>query len=313
MTTHNEAATADEAKKSKGTHIMTRHIGPISGKDSLAAVWIQRQLHPDLPYELMYNPTGAETPEVDAWLDRVSAAIGLPIARVGENLENIIEEQGILPSMLARYCTRLAKIHPMEDWIGSDPAIVYYGIRADETRGGYSNPKKPHIQPAYPLVAAGMGIDDVWRLLDSIGLLPPSFFWPSLHARVVARLGSYADVLDTLHPLKHRQLFAGRSRMNCSFCFFQRGYEWIWLLETHPALYWRAAKMEETIGGDGYTWRQGQRLRTLATRADQVIDRRARKIVKILMPQQAALWDDDDEGDIPDLLQVVSCGLLCGK
>lgn len=293
---------------------MMRHIAPISGKDSLAAWLTQRAAQPDLPYELMYNPTGAETPEVEKWLCEVEHATGIPITRVGENLEAIIEDQGILPSMRARYCTRLAKIYPMEDWIGDTPAVVYYGIRADETRAGYSNTKKPNITPIYPLVNAGMGIDDVWRLLDSLNLLPPAFFWPALYADVVTLLGSYADVLDTLHPLKHRQLFAGRSRMNCSFCFFQRAYEWVWLLETHPALYWRAAEMEEAIGGNGYTWRQGQRLRELATRADLVRRRRARRIVKILLPQQTALWEDaDDDGDIPDLLQVVSCGLLCGK
>ena len=292
---------------------MTRHITPVSGKDSLAALLVQREMRPDLPYEAMFNPTGAETPEVDEWLCNVESALGIRITRVGDNLSDIIDEQGILPSMKARYCTRLAKIYPMEDWIGDAPAVVYYGIRADETRGGYSNTKKPNITPAYPLVAARMGIDDVWRLLEARNLLPPSFFWPALYADVRNLLGSFADVLDTLHPLKHRQLFAGRSRMNCSFCFFQRSYEWIWLLETHSALYWRAAEMEETIGGDGYTWRQGQRLRELAKRADQVRLRRARRIVKILLPQQAALWEDDDEGDIPDLLQVVSCGLLCGK
>ena len=231
-----------------------RHIVPISGKDSGALLWELRRRSPDLPLEPMYNPTGAETPEVDAWLNRFAAAINLPIVRVGECLEAIIDEQGILPSMRARYCTRLAKIYPMEEWIGSDPAMVYFGIRADERRGGYVNPKKPNITPVYPLAAWGMGIDDVWRVLDDADLLPPSFFWPALYTMVADRLGAYADeVLSALHPLKHRQLFAGRSRMNCSFCFFQRAYEWIWLLETHPALYWRAAEMEETIGGDGYT------------------------------------------------------------
>lgn len=290
-----------------------RHIVPLSGKDSGALLWTLRQRRPDLTLEPMYNPTGAETPEVDAWLNRFSDTIGLPIARVGEDLEAIIEDKGILPSMRARYCTRLSKIYPMEDWIGKEPAAVYFGIRADESRRGYDNSKRPNITPQYPLVEWGMGIDDVWRTLDAADLLPPSFFWSALYERTRTRLGSYAEVLDTLTPLRHRQLFAGRSRMNCSFCFFQRAYEWIWLLQTHPALYWRAAEMEETIGGDGYTWRQGQRLRELATRAEHVIDRRAARITKILLPQQTALWEDADEGDIPDVLQVVSCGLLCGK
>lgn len=290
-----------------------RHITPISGKDSLAALLVQRDRDPDLPYEAMFNPTGAETPEVEQWLQGVERTLGITITRVGRNLEEIIDGHGILPSMHVRFCTREAKIYPMEDWIGKEPALVYFGIRADESRAGYINTKKPNITPVYPLVDAGMGIDDVWRLLSERDLLPPSFFWQALYDDVVRLLGSYADVLDTLHPLRFRQLFAGRSRMNCSFCFFQRAYEWVWLLETHPALYWHAAEMEENTGGEGYTWRRDQSLRVLAVRADEVRLRRARRVAKILLPQQEHLWRDDDDGDIPDLLQVVSCGLLCGK
>lgn len=290
-----------------------RHILPISGKDSLWTAIVQTRRAPDLNYEAMFNPTGAETPEVDAWLEKAAQHLGIPIQRIGENLEAIIEDQGILPSMRARFCTRLAKIYPMEDWIGKDDATIYYGIRADERRAGYDNSKRPNIIPAYPLVDCGMGIDDVWQGLEGVGLLPPSFFWQSLYDVTRETLGAYSGVLDTLAPLRKRQLFAGRSRMNCSFCFFQRTYEWVWLLETHPALYWRAAEMEETIGGDGYTWRQGQRLRELATRADEVKRKRAKKIARLLLPQQRDMFTDEDEDETPDLLQVVSCGLFCGK
>lgn len=198
--------------------MQTRHICPISGKDSLATFIVQRELAPALPYELMFNPTGAETPEVEEWLQKVEARYGLPIARVGDNLEDIIAEKGILPGVKARYCTLLAKIYPMEDWIGKDPAIVYYGIRADEKRQGYIQNKKTNITPAYPLVTAGITLADVWRILEQQDLLPPLFFWQSMWNMVKHMLGSYAGVLDTLSKPEKAHLFAGRSRANCSFC-----------------------------------------------------------------------------------------------
>jgi hypothetical protein len=296
-----------------------RHIIPISGKDSLATALVQIKRQPDLPYELMFNPTGAETPEVDAWLTRAETHLGIPIQRVGANLENIIDEQGILPSMQARFCTRLAKIYPMEDWIGNTDATVYYGIRADEKRTGYINTKKPNIIPAYPLVEEGIGLDAVWQLLNSIDLLPPRYFWASLYDEVVLVLRSQAHLIDRLNPVAKQQLFSWRTRMNCSFCFFQRAYEWVGLLEHHPDLFWHAVEMEETIGGDGYTWRYKQPLRELAEKADAIRLRRAKRVAKVILklfaPVQLSLFDldDDDDQDTPDLLQSVSCGLFCGK
>jgi hypothetical protein len=289
-----------------------RHIMPISGKDSLATWLVQRARAPELPYEPMFNPTGAETPEVDAWLARVEAYTGVPIHRVGNSLEDIIDEIGMLPSVQARFCTRKSKIEPMEDWIGRDTAIIYYGIRADEKRTGYVNARRPNLVPCYPLVEEGVGLDGVWTLCQGAGLLPPAFFWESLYDSVVLFLGDYAPVLDTLSPIMHQRLFAGRSRMNCSFCFFQRAYEWVWLSEVHPPLFWRAVEMEETTGATDYTWRYKQPLRSLLERADSIKRRRALQIVRYLLPQQQDMFADD-EGDVPDLLQVVSCGLFCGK
>lgn len=297
-----------------------RHIIPISGKDSLTTALVQMQRAPEYSYELMYNVTGVELPEVDDWLSRVEQYLGLSIHRVGKNLEDIIDEQGMLPNVKARYCTRMAKIYPMEDWIGVEPALVYYGIRADEKRTGYINTKKPNITPIYPLVEEGIGLDGVMERLHAINLMPPSFFWQSLYADVVQLLGSDAVLIERLHPIARQQLFAGRTRPNCFFCFFQRGYEWVWLLETHPDLFWRSVEIEETTGAEDYTWRYKQSLRELAEKAPQMKANRAKKVASAICdmfaPKQAKWFDDgngDEAGDVPDMLQVVSCGLLCGK
>ena len=36
-----------------------------------------------------------------------------------------------------RWCTQALKIKPFEDYVGSDPVLLYVGIRADENRAGY--------------------------------------------------------------------------------------------------------------------------------------------------------------------------------
>lgn len=220
--------------------------------------------------------------------------------------------------MQVRFCTRLAKIYPMEDWIGTTDAMVYYGIRADEKRTGYLNTKKPNIQPCYPLIDEDYGIDEVWRLLESVDLLPPLYFWESLYEMVKQRLGDYAELLDRLDPVTKQRLFSWRTRMNCFFCFFQRAYEWVGLLEHHPDLFYRAVEIEETTGAVGYTWRYKQSLRELAEKAPEIKARRAKKIARTIIqmysPIQLSLFDDDeDDTETPDLLQVVSCGLFCGK
>jgi len=114
-----------------------RHIIPISGKDSLATALVQIKRKPELNYEFVFNPTGAELPCVFDWINNVEKYLGKPIARVGEDLIEIIEDNNyFLPSRQSRYCTRQSKIEPFEKWIGKEDANVYYGIRADENRGG---------------------------------------------------------------------------------------------------------------------------------------------------------------------------------
>src|SRR6478672_8471604 len=106
-----------------------RHIIPISGKDSLATAIVQIKRQPELDYEFVFNPTGAELPIVFEWLSKVEGYLGKEIVRIGRDLYEIIEDNNFfLPSRLARYCTRQSKIEPFEKWIGKDDCIVYYGI-----------------------------------------------------------------------------------------------------------------------------------------------------------------------------------------
>lgn len=288
-----------------------RHCIPISGKDSFWTAVVQKRRQPDLPYEYIYNDVGADLPEVNGWLAQAEVYLGAPIKRLGKNLIDEIYEVGILPSAQARYCTRKAKIYPTEDYFGREPTLLYLGLRADEQRMGYrSSSPKLDIRPVYPLVEEKQGLREVWEGVSAAGMLPPSFFWPELHQRVVAKLGPDASQLETLAPWTFNALFAWRTRMNCFMCFYQRRYELVGLWKHHPDLFQQAVELEEDVGGQGFYLLKDFPLREVPQRADGILDRRANVIAKAVRSRAMTLEQDEDA---PDPLDVVSCGFLCGK
>lgn len=283
-----------------------RHLIPISGKDSLATALFM-SVHTPREYEYFYNDNGAELPETYAWLDKVAAAKGWVIQRIGSDLHGVIESLGFLPSHQRRYCTSITKIKPMEEWLGKDDCTVYYGLRADEDRPGYRGTRK-NIKPAYPLKDNNIDIAGVWIICQAQGLLPPAFEWPALKDAVAAK----TDITDLsfLQPWERHILFSGRTRPNCYFCFYQRQYEYMWLLDTHPTLYEKAIITEQQNGADGFTWRDGYALTDLKTRRDEIINRRADEVVKIIEKRrQGELFTDHGT----TLIGATSCGLMCGK
>lgn len=313
-----------------------RHIIPISGKDSLATAIVMLGLYPDLPYEFVFNQTGAELPETFSWLDQVEKALGITIHRIGADLEGIIAGFGyFLPSMQKRYCTRMAKIEPFEAWIGESPATVYFGIRADESRGGYDNSKKQWITPAYPLQDLGMGIREVLTICKSKDLMPPTFFFHELYDLVAPRFPGI-DLEKQLGYVAFTMLFAGRSRTNCFFCPGQRQYEFVWLSYAHPALFEKAMWYEAqgSKAGEGTTynffglqmegqkpeknfhWMNGPSLKWLKANRKKLLLKHAgvieTKIREALEIGTLNLSEPLGEKNI-DVLNVTSCGLFCGK
>lgn len=218
---------------------MTRHIIPISGKDSLCTAIVQRARQPDIGYEYLFNDTYSELPEVYEWLRKVEGFLDAPIKHIGLSLEDVIMEQGGLPgygTQFGRFCTRIIKVGETEKEIGTDKAFIYYGLRADEPqRVGYKKNAKFDISPVYPLREMGITLPLVWRILQDRDLLPPAFFWQQVYDRVVERLGPIAlDFMNNLEPWEFRTLFSWRSQPNCYDCYNQRVYEWIGLLDHHP-------------------------------------------------------------------------------
>ena len=145
---------------------------------------------------------------------------------------------GLLPSSQVRWCTRLLKIKPFEEFVGEDKAYNYIAIRADEDRVGYKplkNVEARNIEPKYPFKEDGITERDVYRILEESGLgLPEYYEW--------------------------------RTRSGCYFCFYQRKAEWIGLKKNHPELF-ELAKDYEKIDkdtGERYTWSQSESLEELS-------------------------------------------------
>lgn len=290
-----------------------RHIIPISGKDSLATAIVQTALQPELDYEFVFNPTGAELPEVYVWIDKVEQYLNKPIVRVGADLGAIIQGYNyFLPSGQARYCTRQAKIEPFVNWINGDDCTVYYGIRADEQRHGFDNTTSKNITPKYPLKEIGAKMKDVYIIVNSKGLKPPTFFWQSVYNEVCRILGY--DVKLKLPEWLFDMLFAWRSRANCYFCYNQRNYEFAGLLEHHSDLFWKAESYEHKGGEKEYNWKNGYPLKWIAENSDNIKRKRVVQICKTIAPyMQLEIFEDISEDDFIDILSVKSCGLFCGK
>lgn len=286
-----------------------RHIIPISGKDSLTTAIVQKAHEPNLDYEYIFNQVGSEPPEIFAWLDKVELYLGKPIHRIGSNLEQIIYQQGILPTSQVRYCTRLAKIKAMREYTNTGQVTLYYGLRYDEpSRLGLTTNDNEYVR--YPLRENKITLQAVYSILRSLDLTPPRFFWNSMFRYVERLLDSDSHLLKRIHSDLFYQWFAWRTRPNCYFCFFQRQYEWIGLLEHHPKLFHHAAKIESEVGASGFTWIKDYPLPDLAKQAKQIKRKRALEIVKMIYQStQMSLFADTPQ----DELSVTSCGVFCGK
>ncbi|MGH3736859.1 MAG: phosphoadenosine phosphosulfate reductase family protein [Micromonosporaceae bacterium] len=257
-----------------------RHVLGISGgKDSSALAIHMRSRVPEMEY--FFCDTGAELPETYDYLNKLEAALGKPIVRLNASREFdhwLQIYQGTLPSPSMRWCTKNLKIKPLEEWIGDDPAISYVAIRADENRLGYVS-TKPNIKAVFPFREDGIDREGVNQILDEAGIgLPDYYQW--------------------------------RTRSGCYFCFFQRKHEWVGLADRHPDLFQRAIEYEDKVNfeatamqGRQYTWSQGESLRELIARREEIQQRhqdslaRAARRARPNLPLIEVLSDALDEED----------------
>ena len=156
-----------------------RHVCGISGgKDSSAlAVYLRRE-RPELEVEYFFCDTGAELPETYEFLTRLETVLGTKIARLNSErgFDHWFEVyRGMLPSPQVRWCTRMMKIAPLEEWIGTAPTTSYVAIRADESsRKGYVS-TKTNIKSVFPFIEDNIDHEGVLRILDDAGIGLPSY------------------------------------------------------------------------------------------------------------------------------------------
>lgn len=213
-----------------------RHVLSLSGgKDSAALAIYMRDRVEDMEY--IFNDTLKELPETYEYLDRIQDYLGKPINHLNAHLgfDHWYEVfGGMIPSSNRRWCTKLLKLKPFEDFVGDDPVSNYVGLRADEDREGYIS-HKPNITPVYPFRVAGLVLRDIEQILMDNGIgMPPYTKW-------------------------------GRSRSGCYFCFYQQKIEWVRLKETHPDLFEKAKEYEKVYeqSGNLFTWSNGEPLAEL--------------------------------------------------
>jgi 3'-phosphoadenosine 5'-phosphosulfate sulfotransferase (PAPS reductase)/FAD synthetase len=232
-----------------------RHILSLSGgKDSSALAVYMKGRVPEMEY--VFCDTHKELDETYDYLKKLQAFLGKPITHLSDDrgFDHWLKVYGgYLPSSRMRWCTRMLKIKPFEDYVGDDPVRMYVGIRADEDQRKAYIPTKPNITPAYPFREDGIDMQRVHRILEESGLGLPSYYdW--------------------------------RTRSGCYFCFFQRRAEWVGLMEHHPELFKLAKQYEKIDEGSGerYTWNQKESLDELARpeRVQEIKERHERDMEK---------------------------------
>lgn len=213
-----------------------RHILSLSGgKDSAALAIYMRDRIPEMEY--IFSDTRKELKETYAYLDRLEDHLGRRINRLNAELgfDHWYDVYGgMIPSNHRRWCTKMLKLKPFEDFVGDDPVINYVGLRADENRSGYIS-HKSNITAVYPFQEDGLKLADIEGILRSSGVgMPPYTSW-------------------------------GRSRSGCFFCFYQQKIEWVRLKETYPDLYEQAKAYEKPYEGSGntFTWSERESLADL--------------------------------------------------
>ena len=152
----------------------TRHVLGLSGGKDSAALAVYLRERGDVPdMEYYFSDTGKELPEVYSFLDKLEAYLGVEIKRLSaaRDFDHYMKVKGhLLPSPQRRWCTRMLKIKPFEDFVGNDCAVSYIGIRADENRKGYISTKK-NITACYPFIDDGLAREDIFRIFADCSIL----------------------------------------------------------------------------------------------------------------------------------------------
>lgn len=187
-------------------------VGLSGGKDSTALALRLAEVEPR-DYEYICNETGNELPEMQSHWRKLEELLGKPIIRVraaGDLVETIRKER-MLPSVFARWCTRILKIEPTIKYMSEldDRSTLYVGLRYDE------EPRKgifgEDINIRFPMREWKWSESDVWEYLDKRGVQIPA-------------------------------------RTDCGLCPYQRLGEWRDLYNANPDVWALGVELEKEFG-----------------------------------------------------------------
>lgn len=196
--------------KNNSSEKPTRHILSLSGgKDSTALALHMRRTRPHIEMEYVFCDTAKELSETYEYLNRVEAYLGKKIIRLNakggfDHWHTVFN--GYLPSPQMRWCTKLLKLKPFEEFVGEDPVVSYVGIRADEDREGYIS-HKPNIKAVFPFKDDGIDYAGVMRILNESGIgLPPDISLPQLASteRLAYEPATFPQLTAAIQPAPRR-------------------------------------------------------------------------------------------------------------
>jgi hypothetical protein len=188
----------------------TQIVALSGGKDSTALALALRHFEPK-DYIYIANPTGNELPEMEQHLQSLEGLLGAPIHRIGCGLtfEELVRQEEMIPNFRARFCTRILKIEPTQEFLKQfEHPVLHVGLRADEQmRKGVDY----GVECRFPFREWGWGLKEVLSFLDRLDITIPK-------------------------------------RTDCAWCFFQRIDEW-WNLWFRYRSYWlRGERIERDLG-----------------------------------------------------------------
>lgn len=180
----------------------------------------------------IFTDTGFEHKPMYERIDMMESALGIihgpdfKIIRLRQKnaestgcrtLPEYIKLRKFYPNPMARFCTRLFKIEPMDDFLKDQGECeVFIGLNFDEADERVGNLGKcQNVKYRYPLIEDKKTRSDCEKILSNAGLLPQ--FPPYM------------------------------SRGGCKGCFFKRKNEYRWMAHLAPGEALEVADLEESI------------------------------------------------------------------
>lgn len=124
----------------------------------------------------IFTDTGWEHRELYDWIAKVEEKIGVDVLRIkrdGETLPEYIKRAKFYPSGMARFCTRMFKIEPMDDFLKDKvPCEILIGLNVDEQNRTGNHGLMDGVSYRYPLIELGLTRQNCIDVLREHELLP---------------------------------------------------------------------------------------------------------------------------------------------